>query len=167
MVTSCSLDLMYRIGFAEDIHELVEGRPLIIGGVHVPFGKGEKAHSDGDVLLHALSEALLGSLALGDLGMHFPDDQDDTLNMDSKLIMKKCYELVRNEGYELVNADISVVLEKPKLRKYIPEMREIIASILNTDVKNISVKVGTNEKMDAIGEGRAIKATATILVKRI
>ena len=154
-----------RIGYGEDIHELVINRDLILGGIKIPFEKGEKAHSDGDVLLHALSEAMLGALALGDLGKHFPDTIKETENMDSKIILKKVYEMAKEAGYHLVNADISIVLERPKLKDYIIPMREKIASVLDVDVNQISVKAGTNEGMDAIGRGEAIKAIAVVLLE--
>lgn len=168
MVISCSSVSMYkmRIGFSEDIHELVENRPLILGGVIIPSDNGEKAHSDGDVLLHAISESILGALALGDLGTFFPDDKDETLNMDSKFILAKVKDLMKKEGYEIGNVDASIILEKPKLKEYIPLMRKNIAEILDTDIKNISIKAGTNEKMDSIGEGKAIKATSIVLLKK-
>ena len=156
---------MMRIGYGEDIHQLVENRDLMIGGIKIPFNKGEKAHSDGDVLLHALSEAILGALALGDLGKHFPDTSNETLGMDSKLILKKVNQMIKDEKYHLVNADISIILEKPKLKDYIESIRECIAKTMDVDVKKISVKAGTNEKMDAIGRGEAIKAIAVVLLE--
>ena len=154
-----------RIGYSEDIHELVENRKLLLGGVHIPFEKGEKAHSDGDVLFHALAESILGALALGDLGTFFPDNSNDTLDMDSSLIVKKVYELMDERNYMVGNIDISVILEKPKLAPYIMKMRKNIASLLHTNIENVSVKAGTNEKLDAIGEGRAIKAISIVLLK--
>ena len=156
---------MMRIGYGEDIHQLVENRDLMIGGIKIPFDKGEKAHSDGDVLLHALSEAILGALALGDLGKHFPDTIKETEGMDSKLILKKVCQMMKEEGYRLGNADISIILERPKLKDYIESIRECIAKTMDVDMKKISVKAGTNEKMDAIGRGEAIKAIAVVLLE--
>ena len=156
---------MMRIGYGEDIHQLVANRDLILGGIKIPFEKGEKAHSDGDVLLHALSEAILGALALGDLGKHFPDTIKETENMDSKLILKKVDEMMKEKGYHLVNADISVILERPKLKDYIIQIRENITSILRVRLDQISVKAGTNEGMDAIGRGEAIKTIAVVLLE--
>lgn len=155
-----------RIGFASDIHRLVEGRPLILGGVHVPFEKGEEAHSDGDVVYHALAESMLGALALGDLGMHFPDSDPQYKNIDSSLLVKKVMDLVEENGYEIGNVDISITLEKPKLREFILAMRSNIAALLKTDIRNVSVKAGTNEKIDEIGKGLAVKAESIILLKR-
>ena len=156
---------MMRIGYGEDIHELVVNRDLILGGIKIPFEKGEKAHSDGDVLLHALSEAMLGALALGDLGKHFPDTSKETEGMDSKLILKKVYEMVKEAGYHLVNADISVILERPKLKDFILPIRENIAKVIDVDINQISVKAGTNEGMGSIGRGKAIKAIAVVLLE--
>lgn len=168
MEISCSSDStfnMMRIGYGEDIHELVPNRDLILGGIKIPFDKGEKAHSDGDVLLHALSEAMLGALALGDLGKHFPDTIKETENMDSKIILKKIYEMVKEAGYHLINADISIILERPKLKDYILQIRESIAKAIDVDISQISVKAGTNEGMDAIGRGEAIKTIAVVLLE--
>ena len=167
MVTLYSLGLMsnMRIGYGEDIHRLVSGRKLVLGGVHVPFELGEDAHSDGDVVYHALSDALLGSLALGDIGQHYPDTSKDTENMDSSLIVKGCYEMVKKQGYHVSNIDITVILEKPKIRGYIQEMRENIAKLLGISLDKVSIKAGTNEGLDAIGRSEAIKAIALVLIE--
>ena len=154
-----------RIGFSKDIHQLVEGRKLIIGGVVVPFDKGELAHSDGDVLYHALAESILGALALGDLGTHFPDTSEETKDMDSSLIVKEVVKMMSSKGYEVNNVDIFVSLERPKLKDYIPEMRKNVACLLNIDASLVSVKAGTNEKLGPVGEGKAIEATSMILLK--
>lgn len=155
----------YRIGFSKDIHKLVENRKLIIGGVVVPFEKGELAHSDGDVLYHALAESILGALALGDLGKHFPDTSDETLNMDSALIVKKVVLMMFEKGYKVNNVDIFVSLEKPKLKDYIQSMRENVANLLEVNIDQVSVKAGTNEKMGEVGKGEAIEASSIILLK--
>ena len=156
----------YRIGFSKDIHKLVENRKLIIGGVVVPFEKGELAHSDGDVLYHALAESILGALALGDLGKHFPDNSDETLNMDSSVIVSKVVQMMGEKGYEVNNADIFVSLEKPKLKDYILAMRENIARLLKTNIDQVSVKAGTNEGFGEVGQGDAIEASSIILLRR-
>ena len=153
-----------RIGFASDIHQLVENRKLILAGVVVPFEKGEKAHSDGDVVYHALGESILGALALGDLGTHFPDNDDKYKDMDSSLIIKEVTRLMDERGYKVNNVDISITLERPKLKPYIENMRQNIARLLNTDISNVSLKAGTNEKMDEIGKGNAVKAESVILL---
>lgn len=151
-----------RFGYGEDIHQLVEGRPLILGGINIPFEKGLLGHSDADVLLHAISDALLGALALGDIGKIFPPSDPKTLNIDSSIILNRCYELVKNGGYILNNLDASVSLEKPHLSEYIPQIRKRIASILMVDIKQISIKAMTNEGLDAVGEGKAIRASCVV-----
>ena len=156
----------YRIGFSKDIHKLVSGRKLIIGGVVVPFEKGELAHSDGDVLYHALAESILGALALGDLGKHFPDDSDPTLDMDSGLIVSKVVKMMEEKGYKVNNVDIFVSLEKPKLKDYIESMRLNVSKLLKVDLDKVSIKAGTNEKMGPVGEGEAIEASSIVLLKK-
>lgn len=153
-----------RIGFASDIHELVEKRKLILAGVVVPFEKGEKAHSDGDVVYHALGEAILGALALGDLGSHFPDNDDKYKNMDSSIIIKEIKKMMDERNYKIGNVDISITLEKPKLKNYISQMRNNVSNLLETSIDNVSIKAGTNEKMDALGRGEAVKAEAIVLL---
>ena len=153
-----------RIGFASDIHELVENRKLILAGVVVPFEKGEKAHSDGDVVYHALGEAILGALALGDLGTHFPDNDDKYKNMDSSIIIKSIKRMMDERNYKIGNVDISITLEKPKLKGFIEQMRNNVSRLLETSIDNVSIKAGTNEKMDALGRGEAVKAEAIVLL---
>ena len=153
-----------RIGFASDIHQLVENRKLILAGVVIPFHLGEKAHSDGDVVYHALAESILGALALGDLGKFFPDTDDKYLNMDSSIIVKEVYKKMDELGYKINNVDISITLEKPKLRDRIDEMRSNIAKLLNTDIKNVSVKAGTHEKIGPLGNLEAIKAESIVML---
>lgn len=153
-----------RIGFGSDIHRLVEGRKLIIGGVIIPSPVGELAHSDGDVLYHALSDAILGALALGDIGFFFPDTIESTHNMDSIEIVNFVYEKMIEANYEIGNVDISITLEQPKLKEYRYQMQQNIAGLLNTDIKNISIKAGTNEGLDDIGHGLAIKVDAIVLL---
>ena len=154
-----------RIGFSKDIHRLVENRKLIIGGVIVPFEKGELAHSDGDVLYHALAESILGALALGDLGTHFPDTSEATKDMDSKDIVAKVVTMMLKKGYEVNNVDIFVSLERPKLKDYIPQMRQNVAGLLGVSIDAVSIKAGTNEGVGPVGEGKAIEATSMILLK--
>ena len=156
----------YRVGFSKDIHKLVENRKLIIGGVVVPFEKGELAHSDGDVLYHALAESILGALALGDLGKHFPDTSNETLNMDSGLIVKKVMEMTKEAGYCVNNVDIFISLEKPKLKDYILKMRENAAKLLEVSVEQVSIKVGTNEGCGEVGRGEAIEASSMVMLKK-
>ena len=154
-----------RIGFASDIHRLVKGRRLILSGVVVPFELGEEAHSDGDVVFHAVSEAILGALALGDLGKYFPAT-DEYKDIDSSFIVKKVVFMMLKKGYVVNNVDVSITLEKPKLKPYILDMRKNLATLLNVDVDDVSVKAGTNEGLDEIGQGKAVKAEAIVLLKK-
>ena len=156
---------MMRVGFASDIHKLVPNRKLILAGVVIPFELGELAHSDGDVVYHAVSESILGALALGDLGEHFPDNDDKYKNMDSSLIVKEVVSLMKEKGYEISNIDISITLQKPKLAGYKEMMRKNIANVLNTSMEKVSVKAGTNEGLDALGQGLAVKAESIVLLK--
>ena len=154
-----------RIGLGNDIHRLVEGRKLILAGVVVPAPFGELAHSDGDVVYHALMDAILGALALGDIGQHFPDNNDKYKDTDSALLVKEVVKMMNENGCEINNVDVCVTLEKPKIRNYILEMRSNIADLLNTDMKNVSVKAGTNEGLDALGRCEAVKAEVIVLLK--
>ena len=154
-----------RIGFGTDIHRLVEGRKLILAGVHVPAPFGELAHSDGDVIYHASMDAILGALALGDIGKLFPDNDPQYKDIDSSLLFKKVVALMKEKGYRINNIDVMVTLEKPKLKDYIVEMRNNIANILETSIDNVSVKAGTNEGLDALGRGEAVKAEVIVLLK--
>ena len=155
----------YRVGFSKDIHKLVENRKLIIAGVVIPFEKGELAHSDGDVLYHARAESILGALALGDLGKHFPDNSEKTLNIDSAIIVSEVVKMMFEKGYEVNNVDLFISLEKPKLKDYIPQMRENVANLLRIDVDRVSIKAGTNEGCGEVGKGEAVEASSIVLLK--
>lgn len=155
-----------RIGYGEDIHPLVKGRDLILAGVKIPFELGLDGHSDADVVYHSVSDALLGSLALGDIGKIFPPTDDSIKGIDSSLIVKECYQRVKKMGYRIVNLDVSISAERPKLAQYIVSMRFNIANLLETSVDNVSVKAMTNEGFDATGEGRAIRATTVLLIEK-
>ncbi len=158
---------MFRIGQSRDIHRLEEnGRDFILGGVRIPYFKGNVSHSDGDCLYHAIAESLLGALALGDLGKHFPDNDDKFKDIDSSFIVKETMKLVKEKGYHVVNIDTSVIVEKPKLKDYIDGMRQNIASLLEIDVDEVSVKAQTNEKVDALGRNEAIEATSIVLLEK-
>ena len=154
-----------RIGFASDIHRLVKDRKLILAGVIIPYELGEEAHSDGDVVYHAVSESILGALALGDLGKHFPDTDPKYKNIDSSLLVKQVVGLMKDKGYVINNIDVSITLERPKLKDYIEQMRNNLATLLETDIANVSIKAGTNEKLDAIGHNEAVKAESIVLLK--
>ena len=142
------------------------GRKLILGGIEIPFEKGLLGHSDADALLHAIAESLLGALSLGDLGTHFPDTDPKYSGIDSKILLKKCYELVLEKGYVISNIDTMIYAEAPKMKPYINLMRESIANILNININQISIKATTYEKMDAIGRGEAIACDSTVLIER-
>jgi len=156
----------YRIGYGEDIHRLVEGRKLLLGGVPIPFEKGLLGHSDADVLLHAVSDALLGSLALGDIGDLFPPDDPSIEGIDSRKILIECLNRVIGKGYRVVNVDCSLSVEKPRLKPYSDQIRENLSNLLGIPMEAVSLKLMTNEGLDAVGEGLAIKATAILLVKK-
>ena len=156
----------YRIGFGIDFHQLVEGRDLWIGGVKIPFAKGAMGHSDADVLLHAICDAMLGALALGDIGQHFPNTDDTYKNIDSKILLEKTYKLVDDKKYSVVNVDSTVCLEQPRLMQYADAMRAIISNILHIKIEDVSIKATTAEKMGFIGKGEGLAAYATVLVRR-
>ena len=157
---------MYRIGFGIDFHQLAEGRDLVIGGTTIPHYKGSLGHSDADVLLHAICDAMLGALALGDIGMHFPNNDPAYKGIDSKILLKKCYELVQAKGYSVVNVDSTVCLEAPKIMKYAPAMREIISTLLQVTIDDISVKATTTETMGFAGREEGLVAYASVLLTK-
>lgn len=153
-----------RIGFAIDTHRLIPGDYLILGGVKIPFNLKSDAHSDGDCLYHAVGEALIGAVAKGDLGMHFPSNDSSCEGIDSSIIVEKAIELIESEGYHVSNIDCSIVLERPKLKEYILEMRNKLSELLKVDINRVSIKAGTNEGMDAVGQMKAITCYATVLI---
>ena len=159
--------LEYRIGSSKDIHTLALNRKLILGGVHIPYPMGELAHSDGDVVYHALSESILGALALGDLGTHFPDNDPNTENMDSAIIVRYVVKKMKEAGYKVNNVDIFISLESPKLKDYIPKMKYNVSFELDIPYDAVSIKAGTNEGMGPVGEKLAVEASCTILLKRV
>ncbi len=154
-----------RIGHGYDVHKLVEGRPLIIGGVEIEYEKGLLGHSDADVLLHAISDALLGAAALGDIGAHFPDTDPQYKGADSLVLLREVCNLVRKQGFEIENIDATVLAQRPKLRPYIDEMRARISVYTNIDIDCISVKATTEEGLGFTGEGLGIAAHAVCLLK--
>lgn len=155
-----------RIGFGFDVHELVEGRPLILGGVTIPFEKGLKGHSDADVLLHAIADALLGAVALGDIGLHFPDTDPAWEGMDSMVLLKEVYRKVINEGYIIANLDATIAMQRPRLRPHIDSMRERISEGLELEISQVSVKATTTEHLGFVGAGRGVSAYATCLLTK-
>jgi 2-C-methyl-D-erythritol 2,4-cyclodiphosphate synthase len=156
----------FRIGTGFDVHRLAEGHKLIIGGVEIPHTKGCVGHSDADVLIHAICDAMLGALTLGDIGQHFPDNSDEFKGIDSRILLKKVNALISEEGYQIGNIDSTVVLQKPKIKDYIPKIREELASVLQVDVSQISVKVTTTEKLGFEGREEGVSAQAVCLLLR-
>lgn len=157
--------MSYRIGSGVDFHKLAEGRELWIGGVHIPHHKGSLGHSDADVLLHAICDALLGALSLGDIGVHFPDTDAAYKNIDSKILLKKTAGLIFSKGYKVVNVDSTLCLEQPKIKNYVAQMQEHIARILEIGVGDVSVKATTTEKMGFAGREEGLVAYATVLLE--
>ena len=155
-----------RIGHGYDVHRLLRRRKLIIGGVDIPFEAGLDGHSDADVLLHAIADALLGAAALGDIGKHFPDTDPEFLNADSLVLLKKVAELIKNEGYSVSNIDSTVIAQRPKLSGYIDQMRRNIAGAVGADISCISVKATTEEKLGFTGQGLAIASHAVCLIEK-
>jgi 2-C-methyl-D-erythritol 2,4-cyclodiphosphate synthase len=153
-----------RIGQGYDIHRLVEGRDLILGGITIPYEKGLLGHSDADVLTHAITDALLGALALGDIGQHFPPEDDAWKGADSIVLLQKVFQLIRERQWQINNIDAVVVAEQPKLKPHIPSIQARLAAALNLDADQVSVKATTNEKLDAVGAGEAMAAHAVVLL---
>lgn len=158
--------MSYRIGQGIDFHQLAAGRELWLGGVHIPHDKGCVAHSDGDVLLHAICDALLGAVSLGDIGQHFPDTEATWKNADSKVLLRRCYALVREKGYWLVNVDCTLLLQAPKIRPYVEQMQRAIAQALHVSPEDISIKATTTEGLSFVGREEGVVATANVLLQR-
>lgn len=156
-----------RIGQGYDVHPFSDGRPLIIGGVKIPFDRGLSGHSDADVLLHAITDALLGALALGDIGKHFPDTDPRYAGADSLKLLEHAGKLIESEAYKLVNCDATILLQRPKIAEYIPLMRENIAGAMKTGIENISVKATTEEKLGFTGSGEGAAAHAVVLIDNV
>ena len=156
-----------RIGFGIDFHQLAEGRAFWLGGVQIPSTRGAVGHSDADVLLHAICDALLGALALGDIGQHFPNTDAAYKDIDSMILLERCWQLVKGRGWRVVNIDSTVTLEAPKIMKYAPAMRERIGGILEIGVGDVSIKATTTEQMGFVGRGEGIVAYATVLLEKV
>jgi 2-C-methyl-D-erythritol 2,4-cyclodiphosphate synthase len=157
---------MFRIGIGNDVHRLVTGRPLILGGVRIESDKGAEGHSDADALVHAITDALLGALALGDIGSHFSDKDPQWKGADSLQFLVHAVRLIKEKNYRVVNVDSIIMLERPKLRPHVDAMRENLARVLEIDVSCVSVKAKTGEGIDAVGQGEAVRAEAIILLER-
>jgi 2-C-methyl-D-erythritol 2,4-cyclodiphosphate synthase len=158
---------MFRIGQGFDVHQLTAGRPLIIGGITIPYEKGLLGHSDADVLLHTVSDACLGAIGEGDIGRHFPDTDPNFKDADSAKLMEHVWRLVKEKGYELVNADCTIIAQKPKMAPFIPQMRERIAELLEASPDQINIKATTTEKLGFTGRGEGIASQAVVLLKKI
>ena len=157
----------HRIGFGVDFHQLSEGRELWLGGIKMAHHKGALGHSDADVLLHAICDALLGAACLGDIGIHFPNTSAEFKNIDSKILLKRTIELIRKENYRVINIDSTICMEEPKIKSYVAEMQKIIAGIIDISVNDISIKATTTEKMGFIGRGEGIAAYAVVLLEKV
>lgn len=157
---------MYRIGLGYDIHQLTTGRDLIIGGVKITHEKGLLGHSDADVLIHAIIDAVLGALALSDIGTLFPDTDSKYKDIDSTILLKKVYEKICQMGWNIVNIDSNIIAQEPKMMPYIPKMKAVLCDILDLQPDELSIKAKTNEKMDAVGQKLAIEAHAVVMLKK-
>ncbi len=159
--------MSYRIGQGIDFHQLEEGRYFWLGGIHIPHTKGAVGHSDADVLLHAICDAMLGALGLGDIGVHFPDTDPSLKGIDSKILLKQSYDLIKEKGYGIVNIDSTLLLQKPKISPYVPKMQETIAGILELTIQDVSIKATTTEKLSFIGREEGVVATANVLLYKL
>jgi 2-C-methyl-D-erythritol 2,4-cyclodiphosphate synthase len=158
--------MAFRIGFGIDFHQLVEDRAFWLGGVNIAHTKGALGHSDADVLLHAICDAMLGAACLGDIGVHFPDTDPSLKNIDSKILLKKSFDLIKEKGYRIVNIDSTLCLQAPKIKDYVPLMQQTIASILSIETTDVSIKATTTEKMGFVGREEGLVAYATILLEK-
>lgn len=159
--------MSYRIGSGVDFHQLQKGRELWIGGVNIPFKKGALGHSDADVLLHAICDALLGALSLGDIGIHFPNTSAEFKNIKSSILLQRTMDLIRQKGYSVVNIDSTICLQEPKVKSHTAEMQRIIATMTRVSENDVSIKATTTEEMGFIGKGKGIMAYATVLLQKV
>jgi len=157
----------YRIGFGYDVHQLVSGRDFWLGGVKIPFENGGLGHSDADVLIHVICDALFGAANLGDIGKHFPDNSDEFKDIDSKILLKRVMQLIRENNYEIVNIDSTVCLQAPKLSPYIEKMKLELSNCMDIDINDLSIKATTTEKLGFVGSGAGVAAYATVLVNKM
>jgi 2-C-methyl-D-erythritol 2,4-cyclodiphosphate synthase len=156
-----------RIGSGVDFHRLIEGRDLCLGGVKIPHTKGTLGHSDADVLLHAICDAMLGAACLGDIGEHFPDTSNEFKNIDSKILLQRTNALLQQEGFKLINIDSTLCLQSPKIRPYVVQMQKVIAGILDLSEKDISIKATTTEKLGFVGREEGVVAYASVLIEKV
>lgn len=155
-----------RVGFGYDVHKLAEGRDLVIGGIQIPHHKGCVGHSDGDVLIHAICDALLGAANMRDIGFHFPDTSDEYKGIDSKILLKRTTDIIQSKDYTIGNIDSTICLQTPKLKDLIPEMQKLLALIMGIDVEDIAIKATTTEKLGFVGEEQGVSAYATVLIQK-
>jgi 2-C-methyl-D-erythritol 2,4-cyclodiphosphate synthase len=159
--------MIFRTGFGFDVHQLVEGREFWLGGIKIPYHKGGLGHSDADVLIHVICDALLGASNLGDIGKHFPDNSTEFKDIDSKILLQKTMILIRDKGYEIGNIDTTVCLQNPKLSKYINDMKTVLSKCMSIDIDCISIKATTTEKLGYVGRGEGISAYANVLINKL
>ncbi len=157
----------FRVGMGYDVHQLAPGYKLWIGGIEIPFDKGSVGHSDGDVLIHTLCDALLGAANLRDIGFHFPDTAPELKGIDSKILLKKTLALLRSKGYEVGNLDATICLQQPKINPYIPQMQEVLCRLMDISADQLSIKATTTEKLGFVGKGEGISAYATVLIYKV
>ena len=157
----------YRIGFGYDVHQLVDNRDFWLGGIKIPFEKGALGHSDADVLIHVICDAILGAANLGDIGTHFPDNSEDYKNIDSKILLSKVISMIREKGYEIVNIDSTICLQLPKLAPYISSMKDKLSKCMGIAVEDISIKATTTERLGFVGKEKGIAAYATVLINKV
>jgi 2-C-methyl-D-erythritol 2,4-cyclodiphosphate synthase len=156
--------MSFRIGVGYDVHRLEEGREFVLGGIRIPFDKGPAGHSDGDVLIHAICDAMLGALALGDIGKQFPDSEEEFKDIDSKILLEKTINMIRFYGYEILNIDSTVCLQKPKISRYVPKMVKTLSGVLHIDEHQVSIKATTTEKLGFVGQEQGVSAYAVALL---
>ena len=159
--------MTFRTGFGFDVHQLIEGRDFWLGGIKIPYHKGGLGHSDADVLIHVICDALLGAANLGDIGKHFPDTSTEFKDIDSKILLQNTMILIRDRGYEIGNIDTTVCLQNPKLSKYINEMKTVLSTCMDIDIDSISIKATTTEKLGYIGREEGISAYANVLINKL
>jgi 2-C-methyl-D-erythritol 2,4-cyclodiphosphate synthase len=159
--------MSFRIGSGIDFHQLAEGRALWLGGVHIPHHKGAVGHSDADVLLHAICDALLGAACLGDIGKHFPDTDATYKNIDSKILLQKTITLIKEKGYSVVNIDSTLCLQQPKIKPYVAQMQRVIATIIGVQESDVSIKATTTEQLGFVGREEGLVAYATVLLEKV
>lgn len=154
----------FRVGYGYDVHKFVKGRDLVLGGVKIPYEFGLEGHSDADVVIHSICDALLGAAAMRDIGYHFPDNSDDFKGIDSKILLQKTIELIRSKGFEIGNVDVTVCLQEPKLKNFIQSMRETLARVMSVTVEDVSVKATTTERLGFVGRKEGISSSAVVLI---